>query len=165
MEGSTVYKDRFLQEKYLEIWLENRLREEMQGLPYSEIGLNDQLEKSYEEARRFFPYLSSVDRMDVINNARRRIRGLKRFPRIDAAEEHKETVKEEFLRTHSPGKSSTAYDPMKEIFAPAEQSAINEALSEEILSKTVFAPHVSKMCQYCPNKDLCVMYYSTNRRK
>ena len=164
-EGTTVYKDRFLQEKYLEVWLENRVREEMQGLPYSEIGLNDQLEKCYEEARRFFPYLSSVDRMDVINNARRRLRGLKRFPRIDAAEVHKGTVKEEFLRTHSPGKSSTAYDPMKEIFAPAEQSAINAALSEEILSKTVFAPHVSKMCQYCPNKDLCAMYYSTNRRK
>lgn len=36
-EGNTIYKDEFLLAKYLEIWVENEIKESMQGLPGSEL--------------------------------------------------------------------------------------------------------------------------------
>lgn len=163
-EGTTVYKDRFLQGKYLEIWLENRVREEMQGLPYSEIGINSQLEKCCEEARRFFPYLSRADQMDGIRFVRKQLGTIRRFPRVDATEARRATVREEFLRTHFADSSTAGRDP-KEIFAPAEQGEVDAALSEETLSKAKWTARAWRMCQYCPNKDLCAVYYSIDRRR
>jgi hypothetical protein len=48
-EGNTIYKDEFLLAKYLEIWVENEIKESMQGLPGSELLLVEKINEKYDE--------------------------------------------------------------------------------------------------------------------
>ena len=49
IEGNTVYKDTFLLVKYLEVLLENYVKEELQGLPLSETVLLERLNDAFDE--------------------------------------------------------------------------------------------------------------------
>ncbi len=50
-EGNTIYKDEFLLAKYLEIWVENEIKESMQGLPGSELLLVEKINEKYDELK------------------------------------------------------------------------------------------------------------------
>ena len=54
-EGNTIYKDEFLLAKYLEIWVENEIKESMQGLPGSELLLVEKINEKYDELKKYFP--------------------------------------------------------------------------------------------------------------
>lgn len=73
IENSTVYKDTFLLIKYLEVLLENQIKEELQGLPISEAVLVDKLNDAFDDLKKFFPFVLNVNRMDAINNIRSRL--------------------------------------------------------------------------------------------
>lgn len=52
-EGNTIYKDEFLLAKYLEIWVENEIKESMQGLPGSELLLVEKINEKYDELKKY----------------------------------------------------------------------------------------------------------------
>lgn len=73
IENTTVYKDDFLLLKYLEVLLENQVKEELQGVPVSETVLIEKLNEAFDELKRYFPYVQNVNRMDAISSIRSRI--------------------------------------------------------------------------------------------
>ena len=62
LENTTVYKDNFLLLKYMEVLLENQVKEKMQGFPISEIVLIKELDEAYDELKRYFPFVKNVNR-------------------------------------------------------------------------------------------------------
>lgn len=65
-EGNTIYKDEFLLAKYLEIWVENEIKESMQGLPGSELLLVEKINEKYDELKKYFPFAMNVNTQMLI---------------------------------------------------------------------------------------------------
>lgn len=76
-EGNTIYKDEFLLAKYLEIWVENEIKESMQGLPGSELLLVEKINEKYDELKKYFPFAMNVNRIDIVNNVKNRLESVK----------------------------------------------------------------------------------------
>lgn len=79
-EGNTIYKDEFLLAKYLEIWVENEIKESMQGLPGSELLLVEKINEKYDELKKYFPFAMNVNRIDIVNNVKNRLESVKKYP-------------------------------------------------------------------------------------
>lgn len=159
-EGGTVYKDTFLQLKYMEVWLGNRCMEELQGLPYSAIGADERLNGTFEELKLYFPCITHADSVDIIGGVRKNLSGKRFFPKLNDAQRRQNLLREDFLRLRLSEKNARK-SWLDEVFAPASLRETDAALSSDRLSSGYWNMNISRMCQYCANKDLCVEYYAS----
>lgn len=163
IEGNTVYKDTFLLVKYLEILLENHVKEELQGLPLSETVLLARLNDAFDEFNKFFPFILNVNRMDVINNIRHRMLNnkIKSFPTLTAEERHFMMIRELFIYKQLADPKTSRKNILYDKFSAVSDEKIEEELSKESLHKKVFRKEVDLWCQYCSNREFCAAYYSS----
>lgn len=162
IENSTVYKDTFLLVKYLEVLLENQIKEELQGLPISEAVLVDKLNDTFDDLKKFFPFVLNVNRMDAINNIRSRlINGKsKSLPILSEAERQYMMVRELFIHKQLSDPQTFRKNILQDKFPEVTEEKIEQVLSEENLAKHRFHKDVDLWCQYCSNRESCAAYYA-----
>ena len=160
VERNTVYKDNFLLAKYLEVWLENEVKESMQGLPNSEIILLDRLNEIYDEIKKYFPFAVNVNRIDIINNIRNRLNNGYSFPVLSDDDRKYMIIRELFIYKQLKNSKMFNQDVLKDKFPEINQEKIDSELSHEVLSQMSFSSGTNIWCKYCTNRELCVDYYA-----
>lgn len=162
LEGTTVYKDSFLLVKYLEVLLENQVKEELQGLPISETIVIDRLNDAFDELKKYFPFVLNVNRMDAINNIRNRLLNgkSKTFPVLTSAERKGMMIRELFIHKQLADPKTFRKNILQDKFPEVTDEKIAEALSQSVLHNLKFRNDVDLWCQYCSNRELCVAYYA-----
>ena len=165
IESNTVYKDNFLLLKYMEVMLENAVKEEMQGKPVSEAILVQKLDNAYEELYKYFPFAQNVNRMDVINNIRNRLLNSKKkkFDILSAEDRRYMMIRELFIHKKLENAKNVGVDVMQEKFPIITSSQINTELDENILKNIDYSVNVNVWCQFCSNRELCSAYYSVSK--
>ena len=160
IEGNTIYKDNFLLTKYLEAWLENETRESLQGLSYSEILLLDKLNELYDELKKYFPFAINVNRIDIINNVKKRLNRENAFSVLSEDDRKFMMIRELFIYKQLKDSKRFNQDVLKDMFPDVNQQKIEEELSEEKLKKLRFDGSTNLWCKYCTNREICVDYYA-----
>lgn len=160
VEGNTVYKDNFLLAKYLEVWLENEVKESLQGLPNSEIILLDKLNETYDEIKKYFPFAVNVNRIDIINNIRNHINDGYGFPLLSSEDRKYMIIRELFIYKQLKNPQKHNQDILKDKFPDVSQEKIDAEFSQEALEKIKFIGSTDLWCKYCTNRELCVDYYA-----
>lgn len=165
IENNTVYKDDFLLLKYMEVMLENAIKEDMQGKPISEAILIRKLDDEYDELRKYFPFAQNVNRMDVINNIRNRLVGgkVKKFPILTTEDRRHMMIRELFIHKKLENAKSIGMNIMQDKFPNVNQEQIEMEFTEERLKNTDYIVNVDEWCQYCSNRELCTAYYCSSR--
>ncbi len=160
-EHNTVYKDNFLLLKYMEVMLENRIREESQGQPISEPLLIKKLNDTYDEIKKYFPFAQNVNRMDVINNIRNKIlkEKAKKYAYLTSEDRRYMMIRELFIYRKLEDFKTGASDVMKDKFPAVSQEQIDLELSESGLYETNYITNVDVWCKFCSNRELCTAYY------
>lgn len=162
IENSTIYNDTFLLVKYLEVLLENQVKEELQGLPISEIILIEKLNDAFDELKKYFPFVLNVNRMDAINNIRNRILGgkAKKFPLLSEEERRYMMIREQFIHKQLADPKTFRKNILQEKFPNVTDEKISEELAKEVLAKVKFRTETDLWCQYCANREYCASYYA-----
>ncbi len=165
IENNTVYKDNFLLLKYMEVMLENAIKEDMQGKPIIEAILIQKLDEKYEELNRYFPFAQNVNRMDVINNIRNRfVNGkAKKFSVLSAEERRYMMIRELFIHRKLENAKNAGVDTMQDKFPKMNAEQISKELAEEKLKGTNYMVNVNAWCKFCANRELCTAYYCRSR--
>ena len=165
IESNTVYKDNFLLLKYMEVMLENALKEDMQGKPVSEAIIIQKLNDEYDELKRYFPFAQNVNRMDVINNIRNRmINGkAKKFSVLSEDERRHMMIRELFIHRKLENAQNVGVDIMQDKFPNVSPEQIKTELAEERLKNTDYMVNVDAWCQFCSNRELCAAFYCRPR--
>lgn len=162
IENNTVYKDNFLLLKYMEVMLENAVKEDMQGKPISEVILIWKLNDMYEDLKKYFPFAQNMNRMDAINNIRNRMLNSneKKFPILSTENRRYMMIRELFIHKKL---ENAGVDIMKNKFSVVTLDQIKTELDEEILKNTDFMVNVDAWCKFCSNRELCTAYYGKTR--
>lgn len=160
IENNTVYKDNFLLAKYLEVWLENEVKDSMQGLPFSELILLEKLNEIYDEIKKYFPFTVNVNRIDIINNVHNRLSSAKKFPVLTPEDKKYMMIRELFIYKQLKDPRQFNQDVLKDKFIDVKQQMIDDELSKEKLSNMRFGSSTNLWCKYCANREICVDYYS-----
>lgn len=162
IEGNTVYKDSFLLSKYLEVLLENQVKEKCAGLPLSETVLLEDLNETFDNLKKYFPFVLNAERMDIVNNIRRRLMGnrIKRFPELTKEEQRYMMIRELFIHKQLYDRVTSRKDVLNDKFPVVSAREIAEELSEEKLSGKKYLKAVDSWCQYCTNREICAAFYS-----
>ena len=165
IEGNTIYKDNFLLLKYMEVMLENAIKEDMQGKPVSEVILIQKLDDEYDELKKYFPFAQNVNRMDVINNIRNRIVSgkTKKFPVLTAEARRYMMIRELFIHKKLENAKNAGVDIMQDKFPNVNTEQIEAELSEEKLKSIDYMVNADAWCQFCSNRELCTAYYCKYR--
>ena len=165
VEGNTVYKDNFLLLKYMEVMLENAIKEEMQGKPISEAILIQKLNDEYDELKKYFPFAQNVNRMDVITNIRNRlVKGKsKRFSFLSSEDRRYMMIRELFIHKKLENAKSAGVDIMNDKFPNVSLERIKIDLAEKKLKDIDYEVNVDAWCQFCSNRELCTAYYCRSR--
>ena len=162
LEGTTIYKDSFLLVKYLEVLLENRIKEELQGLPISETVVTERLNEAFDELKKYFPFVLNVNRMDAINNIRSRLLSgkTKNFPVLTNTERKEMMIRELFIHRQLADQKTHRKNILQDKFIEVTDEKIADDLSESALHNLKFRTNVDIWCQYCSNRELCVAYHA-----
>ena len=165
IESNTVYKDNFLLLKYMEVMLENAIKEDMQGKPVSEAILIQKLNDEYDELKKYFPFAQNVNRMDVINNIRNRLANgkTKKFPVLSAEERRHMMIRELFIHRKLENAKNAGVDIMQDKFPDVNSEQVKAELAEGKLKDTDYIVNVDAWCQFCSNRELCIAYYCRSR--
>lgn len=159
-EGNTIYKDEFLLAKYLEIWVENEIKESMQGLPGSELVLVERINEKYDELKKYFPFTMNVNRIDIVNNIKNRLESVKKYPILSEEDRKFMMIRELFIYKQLKNPRKFNRDVLKDKFIDISPSKIEEELSKEKLVGDNFRSSTDVWCQYCSNREICIAYYA-----
>ena len=161
VEGTTIYKDTFLLLKYLEVLVENQLREELQGFPISETVLINKLDDIFDELKKYFPFVRSVNRMDIVNNIRNHVLSdrQKKFPILTGEERKLMMLRELFIREKLSDPKNFKNNILSDKFPDISNEEIAERLSEENL-RHMFRTSPDLWCLYCANRESCAACYA-----
>ena len=165
IESNTVYKDNFLLLKYMEVMLENAIKEEMQGKPISEAILIKKLDDKYDDLKKRFPFAQNINRLDVINNIRNRLVNgkAKKFSVLSAEERRYMMIRELFIHKKLENAKNAGVDIMQDKFPNVNSEQIMAELAEEKLKRIDYKVNVDAWCQFCSNRELCTAYYCSFR--
>lgn len=165
VEDDTYYKDHFLQKKYYEVVLVNRVRRNLVGQIGSDDILDRELKKEAERLGRCFRFVIDSELMDIISSARNYIKSFvlkngqrKTFPKIDKTDEDRMKKKEVFLLLHLENEDGKNILSGKFETAPGEQ---NRLLSPEVLRSETYEKSRDLWCQWCANREICLEFYTT----
>lgn len=159
-EGNTIYKDEFLLAKYLEIWVENEIKESMQGLPGSELLLVEKINEKYDELKKFFPFAMNVNRIDIVNNVKNRLESVKKYPFLSEKDRKFMMIRELFIYKQLKNPKKFNKDVLKDKFIDIPPNKIEEELSKDKLIEDNFRSSTDVWCQYCSNREICIAYYA-----
>lgn len=159
-EGNTIYKDEFLLAKYLEIWVENEIKESMQGLPGSELLLVEKINEKYDELKKYFPFAMNVNRIDIVNNVKNRLESVKKYPFLSEKNRKFMMIRELFIYKQLKNPKKFNKDVLKDKFIDIPPNKIEEELSKDKLIEDNFRSSTDVWCQYCSNREICIAYYA-----
>ena len=162
IEKTTVYKDPFLLTKYLEVLLENQIKEELQALPISETVVIERLNDAFDELKKYFPFVLNVNRMDAINNIRHRLLSskAKSFAILSSEERQYMMIRELFIHKQLADPKTFRKNILQDKFPAVSDKKIAEELTETTLNKIHYRKDVDLWCQYCSNREFCAAYYA-----
>ncbi len=165
MEGDTYYKDHFLQKKYYEVVLVNKVRRKLQGQMGSDDILDRELKGEADRLGRYFKFVIDSERMDIISSARNYIKSavlkngqIKKFPKIDKTDEERMKKKEVFLLLRLENEEGKNILAGKFEMSHREQDRL---LSPEQLKNEVYEKNRDLWCQWCANREICLESYRT----
>ncbi len=159
-EGNTIYKDEFLLAKYLEIWVENEVKESLQGLPGSELVLVEKIKEKYNELKKYFPFAMNVNRIDIVNNVKNRLGSVKKYPILSDEDRKFMMVRELFIYKQLKNPRKFNRDVLKDKFIDVTPNKIEEELSRDKLIENNYRSSTEVWCQYCSNREICIAYYA-----
>lgn len=164
VEGTTVYKEPFLLTKYLEVLLENQIKEELQGLPISETVLIEQLNDTFDELKKYFPFILNVNRIDAINNIRHRVLSgkTKNFVILSDKERQYMMIRELFIHKQLSDQRTFRKNILQDKFPAVSEEKIDEELAESVLKNIRYRADVDLWCQYCSNREFCAACYTSS---
>ena len=144
VENTTIYKDNFLLGKYMEALLENHIRRQLQGFPVSETIVNEKLDETYDDLKKFFPFVQIINRVDSIKTVRNRLlkSKQKQFPAITANELQYMMVREIFIHKQLEDVKSHQKNVLAGKFPNVSEEQISEVFSEQKLEHMKFLPHI-----------------------
>ena len=163
IEGDTIYKDPFLLIKYLEVLLENNVRERCAGYPASETLLQEAIDDSYAELKKYFPFVLTANQIDVVWNIRRRLLGIKikSFPQLTSADRREMMLRELFIFKQLKNQQLDRGNVLQGKFDMPSIDHMKQTLSVEALRQVEFEKSPDVWCQYCSNRDVCAACYAT----
>lgn len=163
-EKNTIYKDNFLLTKYLEVLIESHIREDMQGFPVIESVLIDKLNECYDEFSKYFPFLLLINRIDIVNSVKDNILNskIKKYPILSAEDRENMMIKELFLHKQLSDPKTFRRNILIDKFPNVSSDEIKDSLSEFNLKQHKFIKSPDLWCKYCPNREICAAFYSTN---
>lgn len=163
IEGDTHYKDHFLQRKYYEILLVNRVRRNLVRQISSDDILDRELKKEADRLGKYFRFVIDSERMDIIGNARNYIKSeilkngtIKRFPEIRGQDKDRMEKKEVFLllRLENEDKKNILNGKFE-----VNSDEKKTLLSYEILRGETYEKSRDLWCQWCASREICLESY------
>lgn len=165
VEGNSVYKDSFLLTKYLEILLENSVRERCEGYPVSETLLQGAIDDSYEELKKYFPFVLVTNQVDMFWNIRKRLMGTKAkiFPGLTNADRREMMLRELFIFKQLKDPKENRGNVLQGKFDVPSLDSLKQIMSADVLRQVKFEKSPDVWCQYCSNRDICVACYAAEK--
>lgn len=165
IEDGTHYKDTFLQRKYFEVILVNRVRQNLVGQIGSDDILDRELKKEVDKLGKYFLFVIDSERMDIISSARNYIKAevlengqIKRFPKISKTDDDRMKKKEAFLNLRLENEEGKNILNGKFEVTSVEQSKF---LSIEVLKYETYEKNRNLWCQWCASREICLEPYRT----
>jgi hypothetical protein len=165
IEGSVYYKDKFLQSKYFEILLFNRMRKTVERQIAAEGLINRALEDESDKLRRYFRFLNESELLDIKANVKNSLKNqilqngkLKKFPKVNPKDEEYMVIKEEFIYRQL--KNDNNENTLQGKFDALSEDE-KDAYSSEGLQEERYRPSVDIWCQWCADREICLEYYKS----
>ena len=116
----------------------------------------------FDELRKYFPFVLNANRMDVINNIRKRMISSKAkfFPVLTPGERQYMMIRELFIHKQLADPRTFRKNILRDKFPVVTDEKINQVLSVESLQKLRYGKAADLWCQYCSNREFCAAYYT-----
>lgn len=157
IENGTVYYDRFLQSKYLEIILANIIRRKLEGQIATEAIMNKALDEEADRLSRYFRFLNESEMTDIKSNTKGSIihqalkdGTLKQFPKLNTKDLEMMRRKEEFIYLHLNNENQE--NVLQGKF---------KTLSLACLKEANYKKEVNIWCQWCAVREKCLEDYKS----
>lgn len=165
IEGGTIYQDRFLQSKYLEIMLANIVRRKLEGQIATEAIMNEALDDATSRLSRYFRFLNESEMTDIKTNTKNAIihqalkdGKIKQFPKLDDTDTEMMRKKEEFIYLHleNENQENVLLGKFNDLTVAEKKKFLPENLKEANYSK-----EANIWCQWCAVREKCLESYKS----
>lgn len=165
IEGGTIYQDRFLQSKYLEIMLANIVRRKLEGQIATEAIMNEALDDATSRLSRYFRFLNESEMTDIKTNTKNAIihqalkdGKIKQFPKLDDTDTEMMRKKEEFIYLHleNENQENVLLGKFNDLTVTEKKKFLPENLKEANYSK-----EANIWCQWCAVREKCLESYKS----
>ena len=165
IEGGTIYQDRFLQSKYLEIMLANIVRRKLEGQIATEAIMNEALDDATSRLSRYFRFLNESEMTDIKTNTKNAIihqalkdGKIKQFPKLDDTDTDMMRKKEEFIYLHleNENQENVLLGKFNDLTVAEKKKFLPENLKEANYSK-----EANIWCQWCAVREKCLESYKS----
>ena len=165
IEGGTIYQDRFLQSKYMEIMLSNIVRRKLEGQIATEAIMNEALDDATSRLSRYFRFLNESEMTDIKTNTKNAIihqalkdGKIKQFPKLDDTDTDRMRKKEEFIYLHleNENQENVLLGKFNDLTVAEKKKFLPENLKEANYSK-----EANIWCQWCAVREKCLESYKS----
>ena len=165
IESGTIYQDRFLQSKYMEIMLANIVRRKLEGQIATEAIMNEALDDTTSRLSRYFRFLNESELTDIKTNTKNAIvhqalkdGKIKQFPKLDDTDIEMMRKKEEFIYLHleNENKENVLLGKFNDLTVAEKKKFLPENLREVNYSK-----EANIWCQWCAVREKCLENYKS----
>lgn len=165
IESGTIYQDRFLQSKYMEIMLANIVRRKLEGQIATEAIVNEALDDATSRLSRYFRFLNESDMIDIKTNTKNAIvhqalkdGKIKQFPKLDNTDTEMMRKKEEFIYLHleNENQENVLLGKFNDLTVAEKKKFLPENLREANYSK-----EANIWCQWCAVREKCLESYKS----
>ena len=165
IQGGTIYQDRFLQSKYMEIMLANIVRQKLEGQIATEAIMNEALDDATSRLSRYFRFLNESEMTDIKTNTKNAIihQALKdgkskQFPKLDDTDTDMMKKKEEFIYLHleNENQENVLLGKFNDLTVAEKKKFLPENLKEANYSK-----EANIWCQWCAVREKCLESYKS----
>lgn len=165
IEGGTIYQDRFLQSKYMELMLANIVRRKLEGQIATEAIMNEALDDATSRLSRYFRFLNESEMTDIKTNTKNAIihqalkdGKIKQFPKLDDTDTEMMRKKEEFIYLHleNENQENVLLGKFNDLTVAEKKKFLPENLREANYSK-----EANIWCQWCAVREKCLESYKS----
>ena len=165
IQGGTIYQDRFLQSKYMEIMLSNIVRRKLEGQIATEAIMNEALDDATSRLSRYFRFLNESEMTDIKTNTKNAIihqalkdGKIKQFPKLDDTDTDRMRKKEEFIYLHleNENQENVLLGKFNDLTVAEKKKFLPENLKEANYSK-----EANIWCQWCAVREKCLESYKS----
>ena len=165
IEGGTIYQDRFLQSKYMEIMLANIVRRKLEGQIATEAIMNEALDDATSRLSRYFRFLNESEMTDIKTNTKNAIvhqalkdGKIKQFPKLDDTDTQMMRKKEEFIYLHleNENQENVLLGKFNDLTVSEKKKFLPENLRDANYSK-----EANIWCQWCAVREKCLESYKS----